>query len=103
MYAIIDDSGSQYKVGKGDVIRVDIRDLAPDAKTVTFNKVLLIGGDKPRIGAPYLSGASVTAELLGEEKGDKVTIVKFKRRKNYKRKRGHRQNYLKVRITDIAG
>ncbi len=103
MYAIIEDSGSQYKIGKGDVIHVDARELADGAKTVKFDKVLLIGGDTAKIGTPYLAGASVTAELLAEELGEKVTIVKFKRRKNYKRKRGHRQQYLKVKVTEITG
>ena len=102
MYAIIEDSGSQYKVGKGDVIRVDLRDISDDQTTITFDKVLLIGGESPRIGAPYLAGVTVTGELVGED-STKVKIQKFKRRKNYRRKRGHRQEYLKVKVTDIAG
>jgi large subunit ribosomal protein L21 len=101
MYAIIEDSGSQYKISAGDVIRIDTREIGEGQKTLTFDKVLLVGGESPKIGAPYVKGAKVTAELVGDD-SVKVTIQKFKRRKNYKRKRGHRQNYLKVKITDIA-
>lgn len=104
MYAIIEDSGSQFKVGKGDIIRVDLRDLAENQTTIDFDRVLLVGGEEAaaKIGEPYLGGAKVTAEVLTEVKGDKITIIKFKRRKNYRRKKGHRQRFLRVRVTDIA-
>ncbi len=103
MYAIIEDSGSQFKVGKGDIIRVDLRDLPENVTDIEFDKVLLVGGgDAPQIGAPYVAGAKVTAEVLTEVKGDKITIIKFKSRKNYRRKKGHRQRFLRVRISDIA-
>ncbi|MBI1368200.1 MAG: 50S ribosomal protein L21 [Planctomycetes bacterium] len=104
MYAVIEDSGSQIKVGKGDIIRVDLRDLAEDQTELSFDRVLVVGGgDAPRIGAPYVSGATVKAEVLTEVRGDKITIIKFRRRKNYRRKNGHRQRFLRVRVTDIAG
>jgi len=104
MYAVIEDSGTQFKVGKGDVIAVDLRDLADDAKTVEFDRVLMIGGgDKPKVGTPHLKGAKVTAEVLGNERLDKITIIKIKRRKGYRRKNGHRQGVLRVKVTDIAG
>jgi large subunit ribosomal protein L21 len=104
MYAIIEDSGSQFKVGKGDIIRVDLRELPENVTDIQFDKVLLVGGssDAPKIGAPYVAGAKVTAEVLTEVKGDKITIIKFRRRKNYRRKKGHRQRFLRVRVTDIA-
>ena len=104
MYAIIEDSGSQFKVGKGDIIRVDLRDLAENQTTIDFDRVLLVGGEESaaKIGEPYVGGAKVTAEVLTEVKGDKITIIKFKRRKNYRRKKGHRQRFLRVRVTDIA-
>ena len=104
MYAIIEDSGSQFKVGKGDIIRVDLRDLAENQTNIEFDRVLLIGGEESaaKIGEPYVSGAKVTAEVLTEVKGDKITIIKFKRRKNYRRKKGHRQRFLRVKVTDIA-
>lgn len=101
MYAVIEDSGTQFKVAKGDIIRVDLRgDEAPD--TIDFDKVLLVGGDSTTVGAPYVKGASVTADVLTEVRGDKITIIKFRRRKGYRRKRGHRQRFLRIKITGIA-
>ena len=104
-YAIIEDSGSQIKVSEGDVIKVALRDLPENAATITFDRVLLVGTGEgnARIGEPLLAGATVTADILGEERGEKVRIVKFKRRKNELRRRGHRQDYLKVKITGIQG
>jgi len=102
MYAVIEDSGSQIKVSKGDVIRVDLRELPEDAETLEFDKVLMVGGTDTKIGQPYVEGAKVTADLLDEVTGQKVTIIKFKRRKGYRRKRGHKQRYLKVQVTDIV-
>jgi len=103
MYAVIEDSGTQIRVETGDVIRIDVRDLAEDAKELTFDKVLLVSGDDAaaRIGQPYLAGATVQAEILREGRGDKVEVVKFKRRKDYLRRRGHRQNFVEVRIGAI--
>ncbi len=105
MNAIIEDSGTQIKVSEGDTIKVDIRDLPEDAASVTFDKVLLL---KPSddadasIGAPYVSGATVTADIVEEGRDKKVEVWKFKRRKNYVRHRGHRQSYLKVKVTAIS-
>ena len=82
MYAIIEDSGTQIKVAPGDVVDVDLRDVEPDAKKITFDRVLLVGADSdgdPAIGTPYVDGAAVTAEIVGEVKGDKIDVVKFKR------------------------
>ena len=105
MYAVIEDSGSQTKVSVGDQIKIDLRDIADDQASLTFDKVLLVGdeenGDARKIGAPYVSGASVTADILGEERDDKVVGVKFRRRKNYRRQLGHRQPYISVKITAI--
>ena len=102
MYAIIEDSGKQFKVTSGDTILID-REVNPDDKTVTFDRVLLVGGGDgaPKIGAPILSGATVTAEVLGPEKGPKIRIYKIKRRKGYRRKIGHRQGFVRVKVTDI--
>ncbi len=103
MYAVIEDSGTQFKVSEGDIIRVDLRqgDQTPD--TIEFDRVLMVGGDaEPRIGRPVLDGAKVNAEVLTEVRGDKITIIKFRRRKGYKRKKGHRQRFLRVKITGIA-
>ena len=102
MYAVIEDSGSQIKVAEGDVITIAKRELAEDQAELTFDKVLLVGGDSAKIGAPYVAGASVTADILEEGRGDKIYIYKFRRRKNYRRKNGHRQDYVKVKVTKIS-
>ena len=104
MYAIIEDSGSQIKVSEGDVIRVAKRELPADAATLTFDRVLMVGqGAEAKVGQPVVEGAKVTADILAEQRGPKITVIKFKRRKDYKRKRGHRQDFLKVMITSIQG
>jgi large subunit ribosomal protein L21 len=101
MYAIIEEGSRQYKVTSGDRIRID-RHIGDDEKTVTFNRVLLIGGEgDAKIGAPLVAGATVTADVLGEVKGPKIDIQKYKRRKGYHKKIGHRQRYLEVRISEI--
>jgi large subunit ribosomal protein L21 len=103
MYAIIEDSGTQFKVTTGDTIRID-RAVEDGDKTVTFDRVLLVGGEgDPRIGTPMVSGATVTADVIGPVKGPKVVSVKHRRRKGYYRKTGHRQNYTAVKITGING
>ncbi len=104
MYAIIEDSGTQIMVRQGDEIRIDRRDLAKDATSITFDKVMLLKGDDAdaTIGAPHLAGASVTADILEEGLDKKVEVWKFKRRKNYIRHNGHRQPYIKVKITGIS-
>ncbi|MEX0652512.1 MAG: 50S ribosomal protein L21 [Phycisphaeraceae bacterium] len=106
MYAIIEDSGTQIKVSEGDVIRIDLRDLpdgAGEVPSVTFDRVLLVGGEgvEAKVGTPVLDGAKVTADVLNEDVSDKVDIYKFKRRKNYRRHKGHRQHYIQVKITAI--
>jgi large subunit ribosomal protein L21 len=103
MYAIIEDSGTQIKVSEGDIIKVDVRDIGPDVATLTFDRVLMVsGGDAAaKIGAPVLDGAKVTADILAEERDEKVMITKFRRRKTYRRRKGHRQNFLRVKITSI--
>ncbi len=102
MYAVIEDSGTQIKVAEGDVIQVAKRELAADTATITFDRVLMVGdGDKAKVGDPLVKGAKVTADILAQGRTDKVTVIKFKRRKDYRRKKGHRQDYLKVKITSI--
>src|ERR1051325_8180953 len=94
MYAIMEDSGVQFKVGKGDVFRVDLRQGEKQPTTVQFDRVLMIGGgDAPKVGAPYVAGAKVVADVVDEDDSDKISIFKFRRRKNYRRKTGHRQRY----------
>lgn len=97
MYAVIETGGKQYKVQEGDVIQVER--LNDDASK--FDKVLAIGGEEPKFGAPLVDGASVSYELLGESKAKKIIVFKMKRRKSYRRKQGHRQIYSTVKITGI--
>jgi large subunit ribosomal protein L21 len=100
MYAIIAESGRQYKVSSGDVIRIDRE--AGDEKTVTFDQVLMVGGEgQPKIGAPFVPAATVSADVLRAMKGPKVDIIKYKRRKGFHKHIGHRQKQLEVRITAI--
>ena len=109
MYAIIEESGGQRKVTEGDEILIDLYQggEAKAGASMTFGKVLLIGADdasKAKIGQPYVDGASVEAEILDPEfKGEKLHIYKFKPKKGYKRKTGHRQRYTSVRVTKING
>ena len=101
MYAIIDEGGRQHKVTSGDTLQID-REVGPDEKTVTFDRVLLVGGEgEPKIGAPVVAGATVTADVLGPSTGPKVRTVKYRRRKGYHKAIGHRQNYISVRVTGI--
>jgi large subunit ribosomal protein L21 len=101
MYAIIDEAGKQFKVTSGDTILID-REGTPDEKTITFNRVLLVAGEgTPKVGSPTIEGATVTADVLGPAKGQKVDIIKYRRRKGYHKHIGHRQKYLRVKITGI--
>lgn len=104
MYAIIDDRGHQYRVQQGDRIDIQLMDLAPEQKVVEFNRILLVGdtGAAGKVGTPAVAGAKVTAKVLDELKGEKIVIQKFRRRKNYRRKTGHRQRYLRVEIESIS-
>jgi len=100
MFAVIRTGGKQYKVVKDDVI--DVEKLIGDAGgTITFGEVLLLGGDSPKSGAPLVSGASVVGEIVEHGRHEKVVAFKKKRRKNTHRKRGHRQHFTKVKITEI--
>jgi len=102
MYAVIEDSGGQMKVAEGDVLEIDLRTVGEKDKSVTFDRVLLIGGDSPTIGTPYVSGASVTAEIIDlDKKGQKIDVIKYKRRKGYKLKQGHRQRHMIVKVSKI--
>ena len=102
MYAIIATDGRQYKVEEGQEIQVDLRE-AKEGEKVTFDQVLLVSdGGSVKVGQPTVAGASVTAEVLGQEMGDKIYIQKIRRRKNFRRRTGHRQMYTRVRIDSIA-
>ncbi|MDH3665087.1 MAG: 50S ribosomal protein L21 [Alphaproteobacteria bacterium] len=102
MYAVIKTGGKQYRVAAGDVIKVEKLD-GEVGSSVDFDQVLMVGdGDDAKIGTPVIDGAKVSAEVLEQGKGDKVLVFKKKRRKNYRRTRGHRQHQTVLRISDIA-
>lgn len=104
MYAIFEDGGRQYKVSSGDKIYIDIRDLTDGQETIEFDQVLALGeGDDTRIGQPLIDGARVVAKIDGELKAKKITVVKYRRRKNVRRKQGHRQKHLQVTVSEIVG
>ena len=103
MYAIIETGGKQYKVQNGDQIRVEKLD-AEIGSTVVFDKVLAAGeGSDIKVGTPYLDGLTVEADVVESGKGDKVIIFKYKAKKDYRKKQGHRQPYTMVEITSVAG
>ena len=102
MYAIIQDRNRQATVRKGDIVLCDLNRPLAAGEKITFDQVLLVGDEgKVQVGKPTVKGASVSAEVLGEVKGEKVIAFRFKRRKGVRRKRGHRQKYTQVRITAI--
>lgn len=126
MYAVIETGGKQYRVQKGDVLDVELRptETAPQAKSkrksatandeqerperpersITFDRVLFVGGGKDvHVGTPLVGGATVRATVLADTKGPKLLIFKKKRRKGYRRTKGHRQNLLRLRIDSIEG
>ena len=101
MYAIIADGGRQYKVEEGQELDVDYRDV-PRGEELKFEKILAISSDEGlKLGSPTLEGTAVTAEVLGASLGQKLTVQKLRRRKNFRRKTGHRQLFTKVRIRKI--
>jgi large subunit ribosomal protein L21 len=103
MYAVIAAGGKQYRVAQGDVIRVERLDGESGAH-VDFDKVLLISdGEKLAVGAPYLEGGKVSGTIKSQGRARKIEIIKFRRRKGYRRKQGHRQAYTEIQITDIIG
>ena len=102
MYAVIEDSGTQFKVAEGERIDVDLRDANP-GDAIEFDRVLLCNDDQTvRIGTPYVENVTVRGEVEEEFKARKVISYKLRRRKKSRRKIGHRQRYLRVRITEIA-
>jgi len=102
MYAVINDLDRQTTVREGDIILCDLKSDAQPGASITFDQVLLVGNEgSVQVGKPTVSGASVTGEILGEVKGEKLIAFRFKRRKNVRVKRGHRQRYTRVRISSI--
>jgi large subunit ribosomal protein L21 len=102
MYAVIKTGGKQYRVAPDDVLTVEKIEGEAGGK-IEFGEVLMIGGETPKFGAPLISGAKVMAELVEQTRGPKLIAFKKRRRKNSRRKRGHRQDLTTVRITSIVG
>ena len=101
MYAVIEACGKQYKVTKGDVVFFEKLD-AEVGKKVTYDKVILVSDDKKvEVGSPYVKGIKVEGKVVAHGKGKKIVVFKYKPKKNYRRKQGHRQPYTKVEITAI--
>jgi large subunit ribosomal protein L21 len=102
MYAIVATGGKQYRVKEGEKLRIE-KLTAEAGDTVELDKVLLVGeGEDIKVGAPYLEGAKVTAKVAANGRGDKVKIVKFRRRKHSRKQMGHRQAYTEIEITGIT-
>jgi large subunit ribosomal protein L21 len=99
-YAVIRTGGKQYRVAEGETVRID-RLAGAAGETITFDDVLLIGGETPKIGKPKVAGASVQGEIVGDVKGDKLVVFKFRKRKRSRKKAGHRQAYTAVKITKV--
>ena len=101
MYAVIESGGKQHRVEEGEILRLEKLEVATGEK-VNFDKVLMVGeGESVKIGAPYVAGSEVTAEVLKQGRGTKVKIIKFNRRKHSQKRQGHRQWFTEVKITGI--
>lgn len=102
MYAVIVTGGKQYRVSEGDTLKVE-KLVVEAGETVEFDKILMAGeGDQIKVGAPYLDGSKVTAEVVSNGRGKKIEIIKFRRRKHSRTRQGHRQNFTQIRITGIS-
>lgn len=103
MYAVFQSGGKQHRVAEGQTVRLEKIEVAP-GETVEFDNVLMVGeGGDVKIGTPYVDGGKVTAEVVTHGRGDKVKIVKFRRRKHSRSQMGHRQWFTEVKITGISG
>ena len=103
MYAVIKSGGKQHRVEPGEVLRLEKLD-ATEGETVNFDRVMMIGeGENIQIGTPFVDGGAVTAEVVSHGRGNKITIIKMRRRKHYRRQAGHRQYYTEVKIKEISG
>jgi large subunit ribosomal protein L21 len=102
VYAIIRDRGMQYRVEEGQIVEIALLDAAPGSQ-VELGEVLLIGGERAQVGSPVIEGAKVLAKVLGDVKGDKIVVFKYKNKKRYRRRTGHRQQYTRIAISQIIG
>jgi large subunit ribosomal protein L21 len=103
MYAVIESGGKQHRVVPGETLKLE-KLKGAEGDIIDFDNVMMIGeGGDVKIGAPYVEGGKVTAEVVSHGRGDKVTIIKMKRRKHYRRQAGHRQSFTEVKIKEITG
>ncbi|WP_416885818.1 50S ribosomal protein L21 [Marinospirillum sp.] len=103
MYAVIKSGGKQYRVKEGQTLKLEKIEVAT-GESIQFDEVLLVSdGENIKVGAPVVAGAKVTAEVVDHGRGDKIRIIKFRRRKHHMKRQGHRQWYTEVKITGIAG
>lgn len=103
MYAVIETGGKQYRVQEGDVLFIE-KVAGNEGESLSFDKVLLVSnGEEVKVGKPYVDGVSVTGNIVEHGKARKVIVYKFKRKKDYRKKQGHRQPYTKIRIEKING
>jgi large subunit ribosomal protein L21 len=101
MFAVFASGGKQHRVTEGEVIRIERLSVEP-GEEVVFDKVLMVAdGDQVSVGAPFVDGGKVTAEVIGNNRGKKINVIKFKRRKDYLRRQGHRQWFTELKITGI--
>ena len=101
MYAVIKTGGKQYRVSEGDKLRVE-KIPGTVGEKVELAEVLFLGGEKVVVGKPTVAGAKVTAEITAQDRAKKIIVFKMRRRKNYRRKRGHRQHYTELKITGVS-
>jgi large subunit ribosomal protein L21 len=100
VYAIIRDRGIQYRVEAGQVLDIALLDVEPGSE-IELGEVLLVGGEQTVVGAPLVDGAKVVAKVLGDTKGEKIIVFKYKNKKRYRRRTGHRQQYTRIAISEI--
>lgn len=102
MYAVIQSGGKQYRVAEGELLKLELIDAEPGS-TIEFDKVLMVAnGENVKVGAPLVEGGKVSAEIVTHGRHDKITIIKFRRRKHYRKQAGHRQWFTQVKITGIS-
>jgi len=102
MYALMEFKGKQYKAEKGSVLEVDLIDALPGS-VIDIDSVLMVSGDTVSVGAPYVTGVKVKAVVEAHKKAKKIIVFKYKPKKDYRRKQGHRQQYSVIKIQDISG
>jgi large subunit ribosomal protein L21 len=103
VYAIIRDRGTQYRVEEGQTLQVALMDVEPGSQLELEEVLMIGGGDQILVGTPLVAGAKVVAKVLGESKGDKIIVFKYKNKKRYRRRTGHRQQYTNIAISQIVG